>query len=115
MKLHLGSERVRKIAEAVRGAGGRALLVGGVVRDGARTGGTASGARDFDLEVYGLDATQLRAVLEGFGPVNAVGEALPNMLPSTIDGAMALTQMLCSANSWPRASLSAATAALLAV
>ena len=64
-------EIARGIAEAAAGAGGRALLVGGWVRD--RLLGLPS--KDIDIEVFGVHAPQLRQVLERFGPVNAVGES----------------------------------------
>ncbi|MEI6666559.1 MAG: HD domain-containing protein [Acidobacteriota bacterium] len=60
----------RHIAHAVAEAGGRALVVGGWVRD-ARLGVPS---KDVDLEVYGLPAPALRALLERFGRVDAVGE-----------------------------------------
>ncbi|HEY0874484.1 MAG TPA: hypothetical protein VGD94_13515 [Vicinamibacterales bacterium] len=60
-----------EIVRAVRDAGGRALIVGGWVRD--RLMGQPS--KDIDLEVYGLPADRLRDVLSAFGPVNAVGES----------------------------------------
>jgi tRNA nucleotidyltransferase (CCA-adding enzyme) len=59
------------IARAVRDAGGRALIVGGWVRD--RLMGHPS--KDVDLEVFGVDAARLRDVLQAFGAVNAVGES----------------------------------------
>jgi tRNA nucleotidyltransferase (CCA-adding enzyme) len=59
------------IARSVRAAGGRALIVGGWVRD--RLLGRMS--KDLDLEVYGIPAPRLRALLEPFGSVNAVGES----------------------------------------
>jgi tRNA nucleotidyltransferase (CCA-adding enzyme) len=59
------------IAAAAREAGGRALVVGGWVRD--RLMGRPS--KDVDIEVFGLPAPGLRAILERFGPVNAVGES----------------------------------------
>jgi tRNA nucleotidyltransferase (CCA-adding enzyme) len=59
------------IARAVRHAGGRALIVGGWVRD--RLMGQAS--KDVDLEVFGLDAARLKEVLHPFGSVNTVGES----------------------------------------
>jgi tRNA nucleotidyltransferase (CCA-adding enzyme) len=59
------------IAEAVRAAGGRALVVGGSVRD-ELLGLTA---KDFDLEVFGVPPAGLRALLERFGRVDAVGES----------------------------------------
>jgi tRNA nucleotidyltransferase (CCA-adding enzyme) len=64
-------EIARGIAEAAAGAGGRALLVGGWVRD--RLLGLPS--KDIDIEVFGIHAPQLRQILERFGPVNAVGES----------------------------------------
>jgi tRNA nucleotidyltransferase (CCA-adding enzyme) len=64
-------ENILLLARAFHTAGGRALLVGGCVRDmlmGRRP-------KDWDLEVYGLEPTRLRALLDGFGSVNVVGEA----------------------------------------
>ncbi|MEQ1868656.1 MAG: CCA tRNA nucleotidyltransferase [Vicinamibacterales bacterium] len=60
---------VLAIASAVRDAGGRALIVGGWVRD--RLLGVE--APDIDLEVFGLPVERLRALLERFGRVDAVG------------------------------------------
>jgi tRNA nucleotidyltransferase (CCA-adding enzyme) len=60
-----------QIVQAVRDAGGRALVVGGWVRD--RLMGRSS--KDIDLEVYGLPADRLRDVLSTIGPVNIVGES----------------------------------------
>jgi tRNA nucleotidyltransferase (CCA-adding enzyme) len=59
------------IARAVREAGGRALIVGGWVRD--RALGLAP--KDLDIEVFGIAAPALRAVLERIGQVDAVGES----------------------------------------
>jgi tRNA nucleotidyltransferase (CCA-adding enzyme) len=64
-------ELVRALAEAVRAAGGRALVVGGWVRDEL----LGRAPKDLDLEVFGLDAPRLRAVLDGFGRVDTVGES----------------------------------------
>jgi tRNA nucleotidyltransferase (CCA-adding enzyme) len=61
---------VLQICRAIGGAGGRGLLVGGLVRD--RLMGKPS--KDYDLEVYRLPSDVLRAVLEQFGTVNTVGE-----------------------------------------
>ena len=74
LSLPIDDERVLGIARAVRDAGGRALLVGGVVRD-ALAAGAPPPLRDVDLEVYGIDGERLRALLGRFGPVNAVGAA----------------------------------------
>lgn len=59
-----------RLCEMIGNRGGRALLVGGAVRD--RFLGLPS--KDFDLEVYGLSGADLRHLLEARGTVNAVGE-----------------------------------------
>jgi tRNA nucleotidyltransferase (CCA-adding enzyme) len=64
-------EKVIALARAIHDAGGRALLVGGCVRD-ALMGRTA---KDWDLEVYELAPERLREILDRFGTVNVVGEA----------------------------------------
>src|SRR5215217_5039077 len=64
-------DRVLSLARAIHEAGGRALLVGGCVRDVL----IAAQPKDWDLEVYKLDAARLREILDQFGPVNVVGEA----------------------------------------
>ena len=64
-------QKVIALAQAIHDAGGRALLVGGCVRDMLM--GTIP--KDWDLEVYQLDAERLRELLDQFGPVNVVGEA----------------------------------------
>jgi tRNA nucleotidyltransferase (CCA-adding enzyme) len=64
-------EKVVALAKAVNVAGGHALLVGGCVRDLLMR----SEPKDWDLEVYGIEPVKLRALLDQFGPVNAVGEA----------------------------------------
>ena len=72
------------MVRAVRDAGGRALIVGGWVRD--RLMGRPS--KDVDLEVYGLAADRLRLMLESFGPVNAVGESFTVYKTAGIDVAL---------------------------
>ena len=59
------------IARDVRESGGRALLVGGVVRDGL----LGRESKDCDLEVFGVPADRLRPLLERFGRVDVVGES----------------------------------------
>ncbi len=71
---------VKEICEAVKQEGGRAFLVGGLVRDLliARLAGNElpeEATRDFDLEVYCLEADRLKALLCNFGRVNEVGES----------------------------------------
>jgi tRNA nucleotidyltransferase (CCA-adding enzyme) len=63
--------KILALARAVRDAGGRALLVGGCVRD--RLMGRES--KDWDVEVYAIEPARLRLLLDGFGKVNTVGEA----------------------------------------
>ena len=64
-------EKVVRLASAVHEGGGRALLVGGCVRDLLMK----VAPKDWDLEVYGLQPLALRAALERFGKVSVVGEA----------------------------------------
>ena len=64
-------ENVINLAQAARVAGGRALLVGGCVRDLLM----GQEPKDWDVEVYGIDPNKLRALLDQIGPVNVVGEA----------------------------------------
>lgn len=64
-------DQILDIARAVQDAGGRALLVGGCVRDELM--GIAP--KDWDLEAYGIQPEPLRAILDRFGSVNIVGEA----------------------------------------
>ena len=63
--------KVREIATAVRDAGGRALVVGGWVRDRLM----ARASKDIDVEVYGVDASGLRRLLEPFGRIETIGES----------------------------------------
>ena len=62
---------VLNICRSVKEAGGTALLVGGVVRDEVR----GSFSRDFDIEVYGLEAEKIEKIVSNFGAVNEVGKA----------------------------------------
>ncbi len=62
---------VLKLSETIRDAGGRALLVGGCVRDELM----GKQPKDWDVEVYGIEPARLREVLDQFGSVNVVGEA----------------------------------------
>ncbi len=63
---------VNNIATAVHDAGGRALIVGGWVRD--QLLGLPE-STNVDLEVFGLPGDRLRALLETFGRVESVGES----------------------------------------
>ena len=62
---------VSKLAQAVLDAGGRALLVGGCVRDELM----GQQPKDWDVEVYRIEPLRMRELLDQFGPVNVVGEA----------------------------------------
>ncbi len=64
-------EKVLNLVRAIRDEGGRALLVGGCVRDLLMTGEP----KDWDIEVYGIEPARLRALLDQFGSVDVVGEA----------------------------------------
>ena len=60
-----------RIAKAVREAGGRALFVGGQVRD--RLLGRTS--TDVDVEVFGLPLERVESILASFGRTRTVGRA----------------------------------------
>ena len=77
-------EVARRIALAVREAGGRALIVGGWVRD--RELGRES--KDIDIEVFGVESSVLRRLLAAFGSVNAVGESFTVFKVADIDVAL---------------------------
>lgn len=62
---------MRRLAERVRAAGGRALLIGGAVRDRLLGRSTT----DFDVEVYGLSADRVAAIAREFGVARDVGKA----------------------------------------
>ncbi|HEX6044584.1 MAG TPA: HD domain-containing protein [Pyrinomonadaceae bacterium] len=64
-------EKIVALARAIQDAGGRALLVGGCVRDALM----GRRAKDWDLEVYALAPQRLREILDRCGSVNVVGEA----------------------------------------
>lgn len=59
------------LAHDVAAAGGRALLVGGWVRD--QLLGRLS--KDLDVEVFGIDVARLRSIVERRGRVDTVGES----------------------------------------
>jgi tRNA nucleotidyltransferase (CCA-adding enzyme) len=73
-----------EVARRVEREGGRALVVGGWVRD--RLLGLP--AKDIDLEVYGLAADRLRALLETVDRVNTVGESFTVYKVGTVDVAL---------------------------
>ena len=61
------------IARAVRGAGGRAFVVGGWVRDQLR----GEPSKDVDLEVFGIPQPALAGLLAPLGRVEPVGQSFP--------------------------------------
>src|SRR5687768_1008219 len=65
------SHKVLSLANAVRNNSGRAMLVGGCVRDELM----GVQPKDWDLEVYGIGPEKLREILDAYGEVKVVGEA----------------------------------------
>jgi tRNA nucleotidyltransferase (CCA-adding enzyme) len=82
------AELGHQIADAVRESGGRALIVGGWVRD--RLMGHPS--KDVDIEVYGIDAERLKTLLARFGSVNTVGESFTVYKVADIDVSLPRTE-----------------------
>ncbi len=64
-------QTVLGIARSVREAGGRAMLVGGGVRDLL----LGRQVKDYDLEIYGLTSERLEELAASFGTLNSVGKA----------------------------------------
>jgi len=71
LPMHESYEKLIRLAETVRDNGGRAMLVGGCVRDELM----GVEPKDWDVEVYGIEPSRLRTILDSFGEVNVVGEA----------------------------------------
>ncbi len=61
---------VQAFARAVEQAGGKAYLVGGVVRDEI----LGLPSKDFDFEVFGLEMEKVNEILKRFGNVKEVGQ-----------------------------------------
>jgi tRNA nucleotidyltransferase (CCA-adding enzyme) len=81
---HELEQQAKRVAAAVRDAGGRALCVGGFVRD--RLLGRAS--KDLDLEVFGIPQEALQPLLKSLGRVEPVGQAFPVYKLGAIDVAL---------------------------
>ena len=76
------------VARAIASAGGQALIVGGWVRDHLLD----TPSKDIDLEVYGLPADQLQAILKTLGPVNTVGSSFTVYKLGPLDIALPRTE-----------------------
>ncbi|MGE0446254.1 MAG: CCA tRNA nucleotidyltransferase [Vicinamibacterales bacterium] len=69
----MSTDTVHALAAAARAAGGRALVVGGWVRDRLR----GEPSKDVDVEVFGIPQQALPALLAPFGRVEPVGQSFP--------------------------------------
>jgi tRNA nucleotidyltransferase (CCA-adding enzyme) len=69
--MNIANSYVHPLLAAIEAAGGRALIVGGAVRDWLR----GVEVKDIDVEVYGLPIDRLAEVLGAFGRVDAVGRS----------------------------------------
>lgn len=73
----MNDRRITTLAELIRSNGGRAMLVGGCVRDELM----GVDPKDWDVEVYGVASERLKSLLESFAdkdvgvPLKVVGEA----------------------------------------
>jgi tRNA nucleotidyltransferase (CCA-adding enzyme) len=76
--------QARRIASAVRDAGGRALAVGGFVRDRLLN----RSSKDLDIEVFGIPQHQLAALLQSLGKVVPAGAAFPVYKLGDVDVAL---------------------------
>ncbi len=65
------TEIVFKIAEEISAAGGTAYFVGGCVRDAL----LGKENKDIDVEVHGIDLTELKEILSHYGVVDEVGKS----------------------------------------
>ena len=72
------------VARAARARGGRAVVVGGYVRDRLR----GRPSKDLDLEVFGVPQSDLPALLGALGRVEPVGRAFPVYKLGPIDVAL---------------------------
>ncbi len=77
-------ETAARIASLARAEGGRALVVGGWVRDRL----LSRPSKDVDVEVYGIEAERLRQLLTTIGPVNTVGESFTVYKVEEVDVAL---------------------------
>jgi tRNA nucleotidyltransferase (CCA-adding enzyme) len=71
LRMNDSPEKIVKLAEIVRDSGGRAMLVGGCVRDELM----GVEPHDWDVEVYQVEPERLFEIISQFGEVKTVGEA----------------------------------------
>ena len=76
-----GAFRAADIARAVQARNGRALVVGGWVRDRL----LSRESKDLDMEVFGVPAGDLPELLEPFGKVEPIGQSFPVYKIGSID------------------------------
>jgi len=89
-------QEARRIATTIRDAGGRALCVGGFVRDRLLRLRSPKGAsarqvlvtKDLDIEVFGISQESLLPLLRSLGRVEPVGQAFPVYKLGAIDVAL---------------------------
>jgi len=77
-------QQAHRIATAVQEAGGRALCVGGFVRDRL----LKRASKDLDIEVFGIPQDKLQALLQSLGKVVPAGQAFPVYKLGDIDVAL---------------------------
>lgn len=75
-------QSILTFAEAIRSYNGRALLVGGCVRDML----LEIEPKDFDVEVYGIEPVKLRSIAELLGEVIDAGAVFGILKLRTVDG-----------------------------
>ena len=90
---------VSEIAAAARAAGGRALVVGGWVRDRLR----GQPSKDVDVEVFGIAEDRLRALLAPLGRVEPVRARLARVAAAAWSSfAIVLSPAWCVASTLTR-------------
>lgn len=87
---------VKKIVAEIDHNGGRALLVGGAVRDLL----LGLPVKDLDIEVHGLTIDELQATLSKFGQVSLVGKAFGVLRLHGLDPAYASNELRRTGIDW---------------
>ncbi len=87
---------IAKIVTKIDQAGGRALLVGGAVRDLLMN----VPIKDIDIEVHGLSLEQLQKILASFGPVSLVGKSFGVLRLHGLDPAYAQKGLRRTSADW---------------